>query len=177
MAETPKGPAQPAAAPAPAQNAAEQLGNALLAATDALTAASARLESQAPVKVPMHLAIIRSPWNPEGKKGDRKRLKRPTFQNGTPLSEKTLTEEEIDLFNQLRAGRYGPDRKYVVIVRPSDRAVTLRYNNKTVEDRMAILTESKGEGITGLLKMIVAEAADRKANPKKYENEDIEAVS
>lgn len=175
MPEVPKGPAQPAAAPAP--NAAEQLGNALLASTAALTAAAERLESQAPVKVPNHLAIIRTPWNPDGKKAGRAKLKRPTFQNGTQLSEKTLTEAEIELFNQLRPGRYGTDRKYVVIVRPGDRAVTLRYNNKSIEDRMAMLSDCKGEGVTGLLKLIIAEAADRKANPAKYENEDLEAVS
>lgn len=167
MAEKP----QASAPAAPAEDSP-----ALVSAVTAFTAAVERLESQTPNKVPLHKAIIRTPWNPEGKK-DRLRLKRTTYQNGTRVDEKRLSEEEIGLFNQLRPGRYGPNRKYVVIVRPTDRAVELRYSNKSIEDRMANQVDAKGRGIVGILEMIVEEAADRKANPKKYVDEDLEPVN
>ncbi len=162
-------------APEKSQAAAPDEQPVLASAVNAFTAAVERLESQTPNKVPLHKFKARTPWNPEGKK-DRIRLKRVTYQNGNQVDDKRLSEEEISLFNQLRPGRYGPNRKYVVIVRPSDRAVELRYSNKTFEDRLAVQADAKGRGLAGTLDMIVAEAADRKANPKRYENEDLEPV-
>lgn len=157
----------------PSASTADATAAALQTTADVLTSVVNRLDAQQPIKIPIQNARIPSPWNPEGKKAsERTRFKRPTFQNGRQLFESTLTEQEIDLFNRLKPGRYGPDRRFVVIVRANDRAVQLRYPCKTLEERMENSAYAAGEGIAGILKKLVAEAEDRKANPAKWDRLD-----
>ncbi len=162
---------RPQATPAAASPAAE---SELVSAARALHDVADALK---PARTPAHLVKIRTPWNPEGKSAsERPKLRRPTMQNGAPVREFQSSDEEIELWNKLRPGRFGPNRKYVVVVRPSDRAVDLRYVNKTIEDRMAIANDHKGRGLVGLLELCVNEAEDRKKNPAKYSSEDLDAV-
>jgi hypothetical protein len=155
----------------PAADTPESATVALIAAANAMTDMAASMK---PHKTPDHLVLKITPWNPTGSK-TRPRLKRPTLQNGNQVREYTSHDEEIELWNQLRPGRYGPNRKYAVVRRPSDGAIDFRYACKTIDDRMAIANDHKGAGLAGLLRMCVEEAADRKANPARYANEDLAA--
>lgn len=56
-----------------------------------------------------------TPWNPTGAKM-RPRLKRRVFQNGHPLSDGRLHDEEILLLNGLKPGRYR-NRQWLVLER------------------------------------------------------------
>lgn len=79
-----------------------------------------------------------SPWNPEGKRDhERPKLSRNTYMNGFQLHESRMTEEEIHLANQLKAGKY-QNRKWAVITQDGEdgNAMFLYVPNKTLGQRM-----------------------------------------
>jgi hypothetical protein len=116
-------------------------------------------------QVPLAKARIITPWNPTGKKNhERLRLTRNTYQNGARVVAERLTEEEIAAFNKLKPGRYGVDRKLVVIKR-NDGSIELRYPNRSIEERMEngkLATAKDGTtGILGILEKVNDEYAVR----------------
>lgn len=159
--------------PSPAQpvDNASSTADALVSVAGALASVVGRLEAQQPHKVPQHMALIKTPWNPSGNK-DRVRLRRNTFQNGAQVVSERVSDEEITLFNKLKPGRFGTARRYVVIMKPSDRSINFVYPHATPEDRFQTTLDQKSRGLVGLLEICVNEAADRKANPVKYEKLD-----
>lgn len=99
-----------------------------------------------------------TPWNPTGKK-NRLKLRVPMYQNGARIDEDRVTEDEIALLNQIKPGRYN-NGKWAV-VRRQDKSLDFRYPNKSVEQRFELMALSKGQGISGLLKVVIDEHAAR----------------
>lgn len=104
--------------------------------------------------VPYHLIKHDTPWNPEGKK-NRTKLRRPTFISGYPVNPILHSEQEIELLNQLKPGRYN-DRKWEV-ARFEDGSIDIRYPNKTIPQRMemAIIAPT----LSALCTLIITERA------------------
>ena len=132
--------------------------------TLALTQTMARMldhmEAGRVQQIPISKVVNRTPWNPEGKKNhERVKLTRTTFQNSVRVTAERLTEDEIRAFNKLKPGRYGPDRKWVVVKRGDD-SVDLRYPNKTIEERMELQKHAVG-GIIGILNTVNEQYAER----------------
>lgn len=123
------------------------------------------LETSTIPQVPLARFKPVGPFNPEGKRPhEKKKLKRQTFQNGFMVKEAILTEAEIEGFNKLTPGRYGPDRKWVVrVVRGG--GIELRFPNKTFEERMDFKNVAKNIG--ECLAICIKEAAERKERRKK----------
>lgn len=95
----------------------------------------------------------------------RVKLRLKAYQNGIPIDESVLSNEEIKLFNQIdRSGRY-IDRRVEVLYNDDmgEKSVDIRYKNKTADDRF----EFRGfvRNIADLLKQVIeANKADDDAN-------------
>jgi hypothetical protein len=96
------------------------------------------------------------------------KLKQPFHQNGVLIRIDQLTDEQVELVNQLKPGRYN-SRKWEIVKR-RDRSIDFRYPNKTIEHRMQ--TASQAGDLTGMLKMILTEAETIKARRKAGEDVD-----
>jgi hypothetical protein len=69
----------------------------------------------------------------------RKKLTRPVFQNGMPITERVLTNTEIDLANRVKhSGRY-IDRRVEAVVMANQvgevEGIDFRYSNRTPDQR------------------------------------------
>lgn len=115
-------------------------------------------EDQGPIKqIPLPKAALRTPWNPSGRRIGRPKLTRDTYMQGSKLREINMSDEEIELFNQIKAGRY-LEGKVVVTEKHADKGkdeVELRMANKTIEDRI-IQAQMAPDAVT-LLKKILSE--------------------
>lgn len=139
---------------------------AILALSQTMTRLVDGMDNSRVQQIPISKARIPTPWNPEGKKNhERAKLTRNTYQNGARVVAERLTEEEIRAFNKLKPGRYGKDRKWVVVKRADD-SIELRYPNKTIEERME-LGKVAVDGIISILTIINGEFEERKALRKK----------
>lgn len=109
----------------------------------------------------MAQAIYRTPFNPTGKKR-RPKLSRKTLMNGHPLSEAFLTDREILLLNQLKAGKY-QNRRWTVTELDGEGTSTVQLfiPNKTQADRIEMA--QKGKTLADLLDLIIAEQKSVKA--------------
>jgi len=96
------------------------------------------------------------------------KLKQPFYQNGVMVRVDQLTDEQVELVNQLKPGRFN-NRKWE-IVRRRDRSIDFRYPNKTIEQRMQNASQAKD--LTGMLQMILTEAETQKARRKAGEDLD-----
>jgi hypothetical protein len=107
-------------------------------------------------QVPVHKAKIRTAFNPTGEK-TRPRLKRPVWFNGAPINPVFLTNEEIELCNQLTPGRYN-ERQWAVIEHTDnpDKPIEVRVQDAAVEDRMTLYKNAPS--FAALCKAILDEA-------------------
>jgi hypothetical protein len=96
------------------------------------------------------------------------KLKQPFYQNGVMVKLEQLTDEQVELINQLKPGRYN-HRKWEIVKR-RDRSIDFRYPNKTVEQRMQIAAQAGS--LTGMLQIILTEAETQKARRKAGEDLD-----
>lgn len=140
--------------------------DAMLAQLFALQAQNARAlqvladkqEAGPTPQIPFAQAKFQTPWNPTGEKYARL-LKRPVFLNGHRVSEVYLSQDTIDLFNQVRPGRYH-DRRWTVTEQDGGvegSALYIWLQNSRLEDRMYNTQMSAGRGIDGILEKIIAE--------------------
>ena len=109
-----------------------------------------------PIKqVPISRYLAKTPWNPTGSK-QRPKLRATFLQNGYEIREAFVTDEQIHLLNQIKPGRY-INRKVEVVERNEhgNHSIELRYNNKSIEDRMELKTEARN--LTEMLQRIVNE--------------------
>ena len=106
--------------------------------------------------------VPKTPWNPEGKKV-RATLRCRMTQNDTRIGESRLSEEEINLFNQLKPGKY-QGGNWVVTATNKDGVETLNLYipNKTMSDRYKMKGIAGTRGLAGILDVIIAEAASAK---------------
>jgi hypothetical protein len=99
-------------------------------------------------------------------------LERASFQNGIRFREEYLTDVEIGLLNQVvRPGRYIERMVEVVIWDDgSEKAMDLRYKNKTPDQRSELKSEAKS--LLVMLKRIVEEQdeaeLDQDTAPRKH---------
>lgn len=112
-------------------------------------------------------AVFCTPWNPTGKK-IRPNLKVKGFQNGAQLDPEKLHDEEIELFNQLKPGRYFGGK--FEVVRKRDRSIDFRYANKTVDQRSEL--KSSAVNFAAMLKLVVMEQESRAQRRKSGEDVD-----
>jgi hypothetical protein len=114
-------------------------------------------QDEGPIKqIPISKAIYKTPWNPTGDP-NRPEFARASFMNGFRLKEGLHSNEEIELFNQIKPGRY-IGNKVLVVAKNADKEgteVMLFVPNKTVEDR--ILQAQYAPTLSVLLKTIIAE--------------------
>lgn len=113
-----------------------------IATAVAASTAKAVVDAESKIKViESQTPDLTSAFNPEGKK-NRPKLRRETIFCGMPQREKQLKDREIELFNQIKPGRYN-DRKWEVIEHPSPMADTpgtieVRIQVKEVQDRIEL---------------------------------------
>ena len=104
----------------------------------------------------------------ERERNPKPALKRPVYQNGysVDVDSGAVTAEAITLMNRITtSGRY-LGRRVEVIVRndPNDKAVEIRYPNKSIDQRME--NAQFFTSFTDLVRKIVAEQDDLKAKRK-----------
>jgi hypothetical protein len=123
-------------------------------------------------KTPLHQVKVVTPWDPTGvRKQPAKRLKAPAvFQNGARLNPIMLSNEEMDLINQLKPGRYAKRR--IEVVRRRDKSIDIRYPNRTIEQRLEL--KGVARNLTELLKVILIEqeAAEKRRKAGEIDDED-----
>lgn len=120
-------------APAPSL---EAYAAAMLRIAESMEKINARAESVR--QIPFNEVIPDTPWNPKGKR-DRVSFTRPTFLHGIALNPLMHTEEEIQLFNKLKPGRY-LDRK-VEVQRGNDGSMNLKWEGKKIDQRIMFYSE------------------------------------
>ncbi len=110
-----------------------------------------------------------TPFNPEGKR-NRIGFKRQTYMHGILLNPMLHTEEEIDLFNQLKPGRYIDRKVEVQLTRSGE--LNLQWAGSKIDARMAIYTQFPE--IKVMLKQIIAERAEKEAKRRRgvFDDED-----
>lgn len=112
-----------------------------------------------------------SPWNPEGKR-DRVKLKRATSLQGITINPLTHTEEEIQLFNQLKPGRYIERRVQVRMTQ--DGAVDLSWPGAKIDQRIEMY--SRFPTLSALLRACVEERAAKEERLRKGVFTDDDAI-
>lgn len=139
----------------------DQLMNALVAIAGqnatAMASIAARTEQGPTPQQPFGQAKFQTPWNPEGKKYTP--LRRPTRFNGHRIREDTSTQEEIDLLNVLKPGKYH-NGEWVVVEEnggTEGASINIWISNKTMQQRMATTVAAEGKGLAGILRKMVDE--------------------
>lgn len=126
--------------------------------TKVLTSLVGKSEAGPTPQIPFAQAKFKTPWNPTGKKY-RVGLTRETYMNGHQLREGRLSEEEITLLNQLKAGKYYNKQWTVIETDEGDgkHTVEIIIPNRTQEQRMALTIAHGGRGLVGICEKILAE--------------------
>lgn len=138
---------------------------------DVLAAALAKaIETSRPARITIANRKRNTPWTP--KDGVPKlRLKRPLYQHGMEVLEDRLTNEQIELANQLRPGLYCDN--YIKVIRRRDKAIDITYPVKTSPQRLKLVTDYGIRNFTELLSTCVTEAKRVKEAKDKDEDSDL----
>ena len=101
------------------------------------------------------------PWQP--KDGSKKlKLKRKMYQHGLLIDPDMSTNEEIELMNQIKPGRYLQD--WVKVIRRRDRGIDIDYPVRTSAQRLRLVSQHGIRTFKELLERIIEEGN----NPSKY---------
>jgi hypothetical protein len=93
-------------------------------------------------------------------------LTREFYQNGNLVNDVVLSNDEIDLINQLKPGVYAKN-KFRVTKQPGG-GIGLWYDNKSLKQRFDIARlAGEGEGLTGILQKVVLEQEAQAMRRKK----------
>lgn len=106
--------------------------------------------------------VPKTPFTP--KNGEAKlKLKRKMHQHGIPLDPDLLTNDQIELMNKLKPGRFIDN--WVLVTRRKDRGMDITYPVKTAGQRMKLASQF---GISGpnALNILLQRCIDEAANPK-----------
>jgi len=112
-----------------------------------------------------------TPWNPEGKR-DRIKLKQEVFQHGYYLNPIMMTEATIDLFNQIKPGRYF-GRK-IEVQRLNNGELNITWSNAKLQDRIEMYM--KFPHIDDILKYCIEERKQKEAAKRRGDFSEDEAV-
>lgn len=113
------------------------MAEAIVDVKELAQAIKAAVEETAPIKQ-VHISRYSAvtPFNPTGKKV-RTKLNCNFTQNGARVNIARLTDEELELINKLKPGRFFERRVEVVErIENGERDIDIRYNNATNEQRM-----------------------------------------
>lgn len=106
-----------------------------------------------------------TPWTP--KDGSPKlKLKRKMYHHGVPVNEKFSSNEEIDLLNKVRPGKYCDN--WITISRRNDKGVNIDYPVRT---KAQIMRLANSYGINSLVQLL-QRCVDEAANPRQYKTEE-----
>lgn len=98
---------------------------------------------------------INTPWTP--KEGSVKhKLKRPFYQHGIQVDPDTLSNDEIDMINQLRPGLFLDG--HVKVNRRKDRGIDIDYPVRTAAVRLKLINQFGVRNLTDLCRLCVEES-------------------
>lgn len=123
-------------------------------------------------KLGIHETTFPTPWNPSGERRSLKLKPTALFQNGARVNPAMLSDEEIELINQLKPGLY--NKKKWQVVRKRDKSLHLHYPNATLEHRFDLNIQAQGQ-FAGMLRLIITEQEaqeQRRKNGLDDEDED-----
>lgn len=107
------------------------------------------------------------PWQP--KNGEAKlKLKRKMYQHAIPLDPDMFHNEEIDLLNNLKPGRFMDG--WVQVIRRKDKGIDIDYPIKTAAQRLKLVNQF---GIRNF-RELVARCVEEANNPTKYAISDLD---
>lgn len=125
------------------------------ALADAFVSAIERTRPKA--KVLIH--VPNTPWQPKGV--PRLKLKRKMYHHGLQIEDK-LSNEEIDLLNKVKPGRYCDG--YVQVNLRKDKGLDIDYPVRTTSQRLRLINQFGLRSFAELLQRVI----DEKSNPSKY---------
>lgn len=107
----------------------------------------------------------------EAKDGKPKpKLKKQMYHHGQPLQEYTLTPEEIELLNKVKAGSFCGG--HVRVIKRKDRSLDIDYPIRTASQRLKLLNAFGIRNLKELCERLIAEAADPKQFKSDLDDED-----
>lgn len=112
-----------------------------------------------------------SSFNPTGRR-DHPTFRRPTFMDGIPLNSLMHTPEEIQLFNQIKPGRYWNRR--IEVRRGSSGEIDLIRIGSRLDQRME--RNAAFPTLTSMLKAIILERDQQEQRRRSGQFEDDEAL-
>lgn len=146
----------------PAPPALTQEAVSLATAQATLDALRAIAANQPRRRKGVHEVVLNTPfWDGVS---PRSVLTRTFYQNGAPVNDHVLTNEEIDLINQLKPGLY--HKKKWRVSREGTEGIGLWYDSKTLQQRFDIAGAAKGRGLAGILQDILLEREEQDARLK-----------
>ena len=110
--------------------------------------------------------VKNTPWSPPPGV-PRSKMKRKFFHHALPLGSR-VSNEEIDLLNQIRPGTYCDG--YVKVNKRRDKGLDIDYPVKTAAQRLKLVNQFGVRTFKELLQRIV----DEGANPKAFKTEEDE---
>jgi hypothetical protein len=144
--------------PTPQTNASAELVAALVQAINATKPVEKKSAANRKPK---------TPWS--SKDGSPKpKLKRKMYQHSLLIDEDMMHNDEIDLLNKLKPGRYLDG--WVKVTRRRDRGVDIDYPIKTAAQRLKLVNQFGIRNLKELLERIVEEGN----NPTKYAVQDLD---
>lgn len=164
MRQTSAMPVTQTAEPPPPPNvgvgAVDQLATALQRAIES---------TRPPEKKTVDTRKARTPWSPpEGVA--RAKFKRPVYQHGIALqisdNDPSLTNQEIELLNQVRPGIYCDG--HVKVNKTRDRGVNIDYPVKTAAQRLKLVNQFGIRSLSELCERLI----DEHARPAHYKRDD-----
>jgi len=127
-------------------------------------------EGKAGKQVKFHEAKFQTPWNPTGE-ARKAFLKFPhLYQNGARCEPELMTDEEIQLANQLKPGKFLGGKWEVQ--RKRDKSLNILYPNGTIAQRFDMAREAGS--LANMLKKILVEQEARVERKKRgvFDEED-----
>lgn len=131
------------------------------ALADAFVSAIER--TRPPTKLTVATRKVDTPWQPRGV--PRLKLKRKMFHHGLGIEDK-ITNEEIELLNRVKPGRYCDG--YIQVNVRKDKGLDIDYPVRTSSQRLKLVNQYGIRSFAELLARLV----DEKTNPSKYRKAD-----
>jgi hypothetical protein len=140
-------------------------------ATLAAGVASMAQDTRSTRQLQVHETPHDTPWNPDTR-GIKLKKWAQVYQNGARVDLARVTPRDLELFDQLRAGKY--NHKKWTVRKTQDGGVSIDFDNRTLAQRTDTVRQCRD--LTGMLEMIVLEqeeqAARKRATGSRFADED-----
>lgn len=137
----------------------DQNASSIKAMADAFVEAIER--TKPPAKITVANRKARTPWSPAPGEAAVK-LKRKFFHHALAIDPEKVTNQEKELLNQIKPGRYCEG--WVTVTLRKDRGLDIDYPVRTNVQRLRLINQHGIRSFTELLSRII----DEKAYPAKY---------